>query len=321
MIYVPKYQDISVEEPIDIGGYGIGGEWRIKRYNVNGDMDLDTGWFPNLITNLGLTNLCAAPNALNYWTIGSSATAPAITDTNMGSFLKWISASTGIPIVRTVSGSPDYILAETRSQRWNAGVGENGTIRELGLGTNTTGGGLGVHTAVSPEVTKADDQVVDIFYRMRLYPDLIDRTGTVSISGTSYNFIARGSEYDANPNFITVINAGMYEGGYNFHTVYDGDIGASVITSPSGSSDISTTGLSPVKVSSGLGTRNYYAFWNVDDGNFGGGIRSCKTRTQFYGNTGGGTQVRFGNISGDTTIPKTNQQSLKLNFLITMTRH
>jgi len=318
MILIPKYKDLVCETPIVGGGYRIGGEWRLKRYNRYGKMDLDTGWFPNLITNLGLVNMVSASTGwITYWSVGSSATPPAVTDTQQGAFITYVSNSTGVADVKTNSGAPNYIFSHTSSKRWPAG--SSGTVRELGLGNSPTNGtGLGIHTAVSPAITKDTDQILDIYYRLNIYPDLIDRTGTIVLDGQTYDWTARGSDLDTSPLWNIMNGNYRYGATYQSHFAYDGLIGT-ITEIPAGNADSSTNGLSPVSIGSSSGICDYYAFWSVDDGNFGGGIRSVNTKTNFAASAG--LQVGFSNQVGGTAIPKTNQQSLKLNFRIQMSRH
>ena len=121
MIIVPKYKDIYVSEPIVAPAFGIGGEFRIKRYNSMGQLNYDSGWHKNLIVNNGLVICTSGSNWNNFFYIGSNATAAVVTDTTLGTFLAASAVVQGGDVV--VHGiAPDYEFSATRTRRFNAKV-------------------------------------------------------------------------------------------------------------------------------------------------------------------------------------------------------
>jgi len=317
--------------------FGISGEKRCILRNADESVIYDSGWSDNLITNQGLQNMLEGGTLGNanwgvWWSVGSSSTPPAVTDTTHGAFLKWFNGSTGVSAVKTNSGSNNYIMSHTDSRRWNSGDG-SGTVREFGLGSTTTGTDLSIHTAVSPEVEKANDQILDFYYRMTCTPVIADQTGSFTLDnkGTpvTYYYIARPIRLDQTT--FSIINGQFRE--TSTPQIFDGninpDIGTAGVTNPSGDVQSLTGvgneyfGLSiTVDAGAGTGTRNWRQNISVDNGNFAGGVRSIRCPFQFMSQTGTGIQVQYGDAPGATgnAIPKTANDKIELDFQLTITR-
>lgn len=297
-------------------GMAVSGELRIKRYEPDGSMSLDTGWMSNMVVDLGLDGMPNTPNWGSNWCLGSGATAVSPSDTALSSFLKRITASTGTSRSQVAGTSPDYIYTDTDSRRWDAGAGESGTVREFGIGLNSTGTSLGTRLLVSPAVTKSDEQVLDFFYRMTWRPlNTADKTGQVTINSELFDYTARWM--GLGDSSISIINAGFDEyASTAAHRAYSGNIGATVEDVPTGTVS-SCESYAGYKQSDGV--RRWDVVYGVDDANFG--VRSAMTRIQAVGNQEMGYQVEFSRVSDSAAIPKTDQQKLTITWEITMTRY
>lgn len=153
-----------------------------------------TDWFHNLVLNAGLDRLSVgrADSQLN---IGSGNSTPAITQTNLDSFM---AASTTVQTQASGRNfdnpsQPYYWIR--RTYRFNAGVG-TGTIAELGLGwsnTNCFNRTLVKDSGGNPTtITKLSDEYLDVLTETRVYPqpnisgsfNLLDKTNTLVSSHT-----------------------------------------------------------------------------------------------------------------------------------------
>ena len=301
-----------------------GGEFRLWTYEPyrNDDIGLivadDTGWFPNLVLDGGLINMTTQTFWATRFNIGSSSTPPSVTDTALLAFLGVNNTSFTDNV--TNLGADDYQGQATRTRRFNAGNG-TGTIREIGVSESTNNTNLSIRTLVTPEITKADAQILDASYRYTAWPSLIDGTGIVNIFGDDYDYTVRmGNVQD----LTTVFNQYIPNASAGLHTVYDGDIG-SVTGIPTGDSSNAS---SLTITGQGSGFCNYTVGFGVDNGNVAGGIRSIASRIALGVSAGTAPriQVEFRNRGEgtgalDSTIPKNNTREISFDLGITSDRH
>lgn len=318
---------VLVPEYLDGSGHGIAmpqqkmrGEVRCVLRDLMGNELLDTGWQPNLITNNGLVNMGETGQWGFRLIIGSSAAAPVITNTSVGSYLadKQITfEQNNVPV------APNYEIWMIAKARFNAGEG-TGTVREIAAhpSAGTINTDISTHALLAAPIVKANDQILDVYYRMYRYPDLVDRTGTIMIEGVSYEYIVRGAYLAESqpPNSFGTANAWGQLG-----------LGSSA-GNVACSSDISTLDSGPAtavanpwqdgytKNSGGSGTGNYTLYWDIDSAI--GNIRSFKIREAGNGNAcQRGWQIRLGKTSDDTPLPKDNTRELYLTFDVTWGRY
>jgi hypothetical protein len=254
----------------------MSGEFRIQRY-TDGIMDYDTGWFSNLIVDQGLLLCTTQFTWYNYTYIGSAGSAPTVSDTQMGALL---ASSTTEPTanVNTYGVAPNYEFSETVVRRFNAGVG-TGTIREIGIGYNSTSvGGLFARHNVTPEITKAANQVVDVSYRFTVWPQIADVAGTSVISGITYDTITRGLNLDAT-NTDAFRQFGPQDSLNSIWNCWDGGLGALDANTPQG-----TEGLAGMDITWGAaaqGSRIFNNKWGLGNGNAPGGVRTIRGGWEF----------------------------------------
>jgi hypothetical protein len=168
--------------------YGPSGE--VKQQSI-GDKD---GWSTNLITDKGLQNLTLAGSGGGNWSeyliLGDGNVAPAVGDTAISGTLLGYEKVPTSNVIGYPSG-PNY--ERVYQQTYTFATGEaTGTIRELALGNDQTGATeVAVRHLVSPEIVKGALDELTVEYHFTAWPDLTDSTGTITISGTSYDYVCR----------------------------------------------------------------------------------------------------------------------------------
>lgn len=220
-------------------GFGLAGRYRFVVGNAEtGRIRLETDWSENMILDAGLNRLGVGA-VYGHCHIGTGTTAPATGDTTLAA----LSATTNNLQSNTVSnsGAPSYISSRTVVYRFTAGT-LNGNYTEVGIGwTNALlfsralildGGG-------SPtSITVGSSEYLDVYYELRVVPDLTDYSSSVTISGTSYTITRRPSEV-SNTNRWNVDMSQSWKWGYTpqSHFAYAGTLGA-VTGGPSGASAV-----------------------------------------------------------------------------------
>lgn len=155
---------------------------------------------PNLVLNSGMDRLATgstSPEAIAHCQIGTSSTAVEATQSALSSWLASSDTLQGSTTNTYVAGPPDYIQ-RVKTFRFAAGVG-TGNLAEVGVGWAASGSTLfsralfldGVGSPIVIPKTSMD--ILDISYVMRVYPMASDVTGTVTISGTSYDYTIRAA--------------------------------------------------------------------------------------------------------------------------------
>jgi hypothetical protein len=202
--------------------------------------------------------------------------------------------------------------SQTYGRRFNAGVA-TGTIREIGIDGGS--GNLNVRALVSPDIVKASDQVLDIWYRFNVYPDLTDTTGTVTIDSISYDYTCRHGYVIYCKNVMTQFRANLvsYLGLVSNGTIgaYTGDITGTT----SGSS-------SQVGTGNGSGYYDWYSYWGLDNGNVGG-ASAARSRLNIGQDISSNmtVQTSLAATVGGAAVPKDNTKTLRLDWRLTWARH
>lgn len=300
------------------------GELRCKLYDLNRNLKYDSGWFPNLITDQGLIRM--GNEASGGWAgelnVGSGSTAPAITDTSLAAWMFNNTASYDSNL--TTPSAPDWEIWTTIVSRLDPGEA-TGTIREVGAQDIDTNPNVNITTRalLGTPIVKNSDQFLDIYYKFWRYPDTVDRTGTINIEGTNYDYIVRGADYgDTHQdvgNFAshyTTSKIGLRTGSSNVCSASDI---ATIDTAPATTGITNPWSDSPLSsfVSHNNSATNPYNDWTIGWAlDYGiGNIRSFYIREDGHGNSAGrGFQIRIGQSVGDGPLVKNNTQELYLNF-------
>lgn len=274
-----------------------------------------TGWFPNLITDVGL-NRIGQGTYLNACHVGTNNTTPAVGDTGLAGFVA--GTSTIQASATGAQSTAPYYGYFTKTFRFAQGAAA-GNLAEVGIATARTNGGSTImfsRALILDElgdpttVTVLSDEVLDVTYQLRLYPPLTDVLQTITIEGSGYHdTVTRASQ-------VTSSNWGAYLGAvatFNPNapsniTVYNGAIGT-ILQAPSGSSAQANS------YDLAYGNNNLYRDGGVSYGlnvaNLSGGIRSARFTTSL-----GLYQTEF-----DPVIPKTSTKTLSLLFRVAWGRY
>ena len=295
---------------------GLKGDYKLRILRADRSVRYESDWIPNLITNLGMDRIGQQAGAVgNFCRIGTGTTTPAFTDTALVSQ----SAATNNVIAQSLTnaGSPNYETQATSTYEFALGA-VVGNMAELGLGWSASsastlfsrsrildGGG-------SPTtITVLSSEILQVTYRLTAYPQLTDSTGTVDISGTTYNYTARWFSI-ATTLGISLHNSGQYMGNPSQATAYTGALGTTTSGGPSGTAASMSVG-SMLSYVNGTFYRDYTITASISQGNLAGGIKSIAiiVNGSFSRN-----QIEF-----SPNIPKTSTNVLTLTLRQAWARH
>lgn len=178
----------------------LAGYYKLEAIRPDGTRRLLADWFPNIITNAGL-NRIGTTFAFDRALVGTGSSVPSVSQTQLDSR---IATTTTTAPGGFTSGSfttgpiADHYGWTRWIYRFNTGVA-TGNLTEVGVGHSDTAvfsralilDGNGNPTTV----TVLADESLDVTYELRLYANVADVTGNITISGTTYAFVLRPSNY------------------------------------------------------------------------------------------------------------------------------
>ena len=316
-------------------GHSFSGEVKCILYDENMNILLETEYQKNVITNQGMNLLRTITfgSPCSYMYIGSSATAAAFTDTQMGAILTYsITTATGSDSVVVQPMSPNYEYSGTRARRFGAS-GSTQTVREVGMGGNTSGTQLVCRQVLLSPITKGPTQSLDVIWRWTVWPEIADKTGVMTIGAVDYNYILRPLGLaDVRTSFATSPLQGMFGRFAIHHTndadfaAYDQDIATMLTGVPAGNRKYSGDTVTEAPYTPGTFDSFGVGTCSVDFTVHAGltaynissllGIRSV-TATTYQSKY----QCQFNAVSGGGRIPKTDQNELDLNYRFSWSRH
>lgn len=300
------------------------GYMRVEVLHAEGSCT-DTGWFKNLITNQGLDMLgnWAGNGSIGYIpthvAVGTSNTAPTITDTQLGNEIAHFPANGSnnpLSAAAYVAGPPTY-WSYTGTWTFTQGA-VVGNLAEIGFGGMKVGDTVvelmsrslikdGSGNPTTLPVTATD--ILRINYELREYIDTTDHNTTCTISGTTYTNVVRRVAITSPPPGYPYI--AFYSAGINRSTSYNGALAAVTAATPTGSSGgfvnctltpyVTGTYFMEATASAGIST------WNVS-----GGISVLTIESYKFGNW----QVSFSPV-----IPKDNTKQLTITWHVSWTRY
>jgi hypothetical protein len=216
------------------------------------------------------------------------------------------------PFTSTNLGAPDYAVEQTMVVRFASGTA--GTIRECGCGGN--GADLSMRTLVPTPVVKGIDNVFDLTYRMTTYPDLTDRTDTVTIEAETYNVLVRAQDVDNTGSPQGAFN-GFAQSTFSNGNVSDYSLGATPADDPTGGTDADSTNYYQI-IGNGSGYETVQLVVGLDSGNFPSGVSLITLNNP--GQTGI-IGVQYRRASDNAFLPKDETKVLTLQFNNTWGRH
>jgi len=275
--------------------------------------------FPNLILNQGLDRLCvpSSYNVIFYAQVGSGSTPVAAGQTQLAAWLAGITAPLQADL--TQLNEPPYYSESRKTWRFPEGRAA-GVIAEVGVGWAETGQtlfsrALVLDAAGNPTtVTVLPDEALDVTYRLRVYPSLVDSLSTLNINGVAHTLTMRpsraGQRDQFNQPYVGDPNAAVF---YSTATgVYTGGIGP-LTSAPSGSESSGNSTRITVPYTPGTFRAEGRLRFPLTSGNLAGGLRSMEVRSLAGGL--GRYQIEF-----DPPIPKTDKQIFTVDLRFQLAR-
>ena len=296
---------------------GVAGEVRCVVTKADGTVKVDTGYHKNLILNQGLDFFGGGKGgAINaYCAIGAGNSTPLITQTKLDSY---ISQAYGTDTTSNYSyvdtGDGLYRMWEQKKYRFTPSSDIN--VSELGLvSTGTTSSNyylttrtllkdsLGVPTTITVRI----GETLDIYYKFHKVIDTTDKSFVINVldgdgGAIPYNVVVRPLGVGNNRNNVSVPTT--Y---YNYLTVDTSDLMPITTSTSSGSAMAGKFNFSSYSVGAFKNTASFS--FTLDEANMG--IRRLDSYSAEYSGTFP-FQMRFGRVSDDAPLTKTNKDILSI---------
>lgn len=298
---------------------GIEGFFRLQVFKADGTPvpGKDTGWLHNLITDQGKDALAQQADVMVWFHVGTSSTAPAVTDTWLGAWLA--STDNTITDINGISGT-DYGYRRVK-KRFDVGDA-TGNLSECAVGWSDSTGTAFMHELIRDgannpiSITVLADEYLEFTYELRYYIPAGDFTGVGTIDGVSYNYTMRAASCTSTYWWSSRIGKQItVDTGVNLHYAYTGNIGA-ITTVPSGQSGSAATTFSVDSYSPGDYHREFAVTANTTQWNVSGGV----IRSLTFGCTANRWQAEFAKVSDGTGVPKSGTGTLTMNYRLSWDR-
>ncbi len=230
-------------------------------------------WFPNLITNNGLDLLGSSPNGWQYTcAVGSGNTPPAVTDTAL---VTLVASTTSIQSQSATAQSASPYFG-TRTSQFNFAAGTaTGNLSEIGVGATATSlfsRALILDSSGNPTtITVLSNEALYATYQVEQIVPTADVTGTVTIAGVAYDFVARAANATTTGFWAPNTLSGA---GASSAYVSNGTIGA-ITGTISGTVDSNNT-VTAGGYTLGSYTQQSTISFGLTDGNVPGGISAMQ---------------------------------------------
>lgn len=181
---------------------GFAGRYRIQ-VRRHGLPHYDSGWFDNLITDVGLEAMGGALPVARYCVVGTGNTEPVFATVNLDAPTDIVDFATSL--LSTESRGIVTTGARYGWSRQTYGFPQGavlGNIAEVGVGwTNALDTPLYSRSLISPAITLISIDQLSVTYELRMYLPTVDVVGTaIDIGGLIYAFVVR--PINANSNFF-----------------------------------------------------------------------------------------------------------------------
>jgi hypothetical protein len=300
----------------------VAGEFRMRVHRPDGRCRLDTGWFPNLITDLGL-NAPGASTNYSAISVGTGNTAPAVTDTTLVARVATATTDNGSGYTSNngTPGTADWYTSYLLALRFGQGAAA-GNLAEIGVTLSATpfstySRALILDSSGNPTtITVLSDEFLDVSYNHRWYASSVDDVAdTITVTGSGdHDIVIRPCEMDGGSNLWRP-EWGWGTGTQSqLRSAYNGAIG-SVTGRPAGTAGAASSGANSSYVSDSY-QRAFSCTWNLTSGNLAGGISAFGIA---FGSGrvspgSGGSAAAAYQFSVDPVINKTASQILTMNF-------
>ena len=285
----------------------VSGEYSAEVRHSDGTVT-EIPWFKNMILNSGLDDLGTMGGLRNYCHVGTGTSTPAVTqvalDAKIGAY-----GSAGTSTTTQI-GAPSYAWSTTLPYTFAIGA-IVGNITEVGVGQSTTGTRLysrsrfvdGGGNPIAITVTASDQLVV--YHKVTVTPPITDGTGSVVISGVTYNYttrLAAAGQYG--DHFSDWSSVAVFDAGSSY--AFGSDAALAPITSlwPVGTGSNNATSVTYSTYISGTYYRDTSLVWSPTVANLAGGIKGFRVASG----------CGYFQIVLNTPIMKTNLQQLTMVF-------
>jgi hypothetical protein len=276
-IWIPR-KEIIIELPT--ARPRVRGYFKLDAIRPDGRVRPLVGWFPNLITDSGLNRIGTA-SYLTACHVGTNNTAPSNADTSLAGYVA--GTTTRQAWSEGAQSSPPYYGWTRITYRFAVGVAA-GNLAEVGIASQLlNAGSVNFSRALILDefgdpttVTVLGDEVLDVTYELRLYPPLVDVTGTFTISGSGdHDYTLRAASVTNSTAWASIIGnrASLAPYGSAHLFVTNGAIGA-ITSTPSGTS--AGTGVINNAYSNNSLTLTGYGTFGLNAGNLSGGISTVR---------------------------------------------
>ena len=297
---------------------GFAGEYRAVVSSSDGEVIYDSGYQRNLILNQGLNFFGGTKGGYfnQGCVIGSGNTTPAITQTLLASFVAGVGSGTDTTQDYSYVDKGDglYRLWEQKKYRFTGLVDKN--ISEVGLVSQysssssyylTTRALIKDSAGLPTTITVREGEVLDIYYKIHKVIDVTDKDFVVNMSDgdgglVPYNVKVRPCWVGTNYWGISS-HAVENPGGSRSSRASTGEL-SSIVSSPSGSYvDNTYYNTAYVEGSFELTVNKVYGLDNYTTG-----VRTSYSYHSYFYNY----QMRYGKVSDDSMIEKTNRHTLTI---------
>ena len=308
---------------------GLLGEVQVVVKRADGSVKLDTGFFPNVITNLGLDAIGNNIDITLYCAIGTGNTAPKETDTGLVAY-----TANGAYFIESYTDTYDpkvtdyYKCSRTRGFRFsglsNVNISEVGLVSTYDKSAHRTyTRTLIKNSAGSPiTITVLEGEILELQYRLWQVFDIRDKKAVVNamIDGVSvpYNVTVRaagvgGTSLGGSWSHKYAVGNGIEYQGNNAHQYSTQKLGA-ITGSPASLMSLRNTAVQWKPYSPSTYKRSFTISNSITEANEA--IRSFLLFTGL-----GAYQIEFGTVDGDLPINKTNEDIFSVEFELSWGRY
>lgn len=305
---------------------GVEGFYTLERYKGDADGNpvgecLERLSFKNIITNTGMGRIFNTNHdgfgqgyVFSACVVGTGNTAPAVTDTQLASWLATKNNGQYAPSATYVAGPPPYWKV-VGSYQFNTGVAA-GNLTEIGIFSFNDNAAMLISRALVVDgsgnpttIVVEPDEVLNVTYEFRLYISTADVTGTFVSDGVSYDTVMRPANINTN-NVRMWAPVADKQG----NVFYDGVLGA-ITAAPSGASFSQAGGYSNYLLVGDTAQIDVNLTVGVNDANFANGIRALMSSTAWHC-----FQISFNDPLTSKGIPKTSGQQMAVGIRFFWTR-
>jgi hypothetical protein len=267
----------------------------------------ETPWIKNLILNTGLVQLGIDSARAKCW-VGTGTSTPLVTDTGLQSPLTSTSDRSGIGGGYGNSGEPDYYLWRRHAYRFAAGVAA-GNLTEIGI--SSTNSVFLSRSLIKDEFgqptsfTVLSDEVLDVVYEFRSYPNLSDLEYTISVAGQSHDLISRVSNVSY-AYFSSLSSAISFSVSSSYYYMVHAEPIGSILSYPPGTASGAASAILQAYQNNSVSAVQIN--YGLSEGNFVGGIKSLSVGAPAMDYSHTGFQINI-----NPPIMKTSSHVLALN--------